>query len=302
MNDALFADEGLRNILPAGRSELVGTVSEDGAVSILEVAGDVVEHIADLVADHTAAVAGHLHRVLVEEPVDHVDVVAILFDQDVAGVLAVEEPVADELFGFVVALGDGGSAAEPGGADHLDGSEFAGRVDGAGSLIILAVTLLEIHADALGGVGLPGSGLEAADTGGVNTGGLFAEDVLAGFDGGFEMLGVQERGRGDEHGVHIGGEQVVEILVGFGAGVLGSGLVELVLIDVTEGGDAKVFVLGEESTDVHAAVAAADQAEGERGVGLGSANDLGCGEEQRRLGEFTTGGIAHNGLSVHPFR
>ena len=85
----------------------------------------------------------------------------------------------------------------------LIAAELAGLHDFVGLAVILAVALLVIDRDALGRVGLRAAAMHAAASGGVHAGGLLHEDVLLRVHGGFEVLGVQVGGRGDQHGVDV---------------------------------------------------------------------------------------------------
>ena len=51
--------------------------------------------------------------------------------------------------------------------------------------------------------GLVGGAEQALHAGDIGAGGLFAIDVFARRDGGFEVLGMQVDGRGDEHRVDV---------------------------------------------------------------------------------------------------
>jgi hypothetical protein len=82
------------------------------------------------------------------------------------------------------------------------------------------------------------------------------------------MFGVEEDGSGDDDGVEVRGEELVKIGVearvatdSFARGLHGCG------IDVAEGGDARGGVFGEKTCEIGTAVAVADDADADRGVG-----------------------------------
>ena len=144
---------------------------------------------------------------------------------------------------------------------EADGPEGAGTDERVGLARAGAVALLEAEGDveaALGGVGGAHDALAAFD---VCPGGLFDVDVLAGLDGGFEVLGVEEDGGGDDDGVHVALEQVFVVAVGAGVfeADLGFGAVDALVHDVAEGDDACAGVLRDEGGIEGAAAAGADE-------------------------------------------
>src|SRR5437762_11191979 len=88
----------------------------------------------------------------------------------------------------------------------------------------------------------------AADAWAVHAHRLFGEDVFSGGDGGFQVHGAESRRSGENHGVYIAGQQLLEgiepnklavlgdvHLVGIGLGEVGEAFVEAVAKDVAHG-------------------------------------------------------------------
>ena len=112
---------------------------------------------------------------------------------------------------------------------------------------------------------LPEALEQALHAGDIGARGLFAVDVFARWDGGFEMLGMEKDGRGDEHRVHVGlGEQLVIVLVDARAlrpGDFGFGVVDAVRVDVADGRDLRAFDVGHVGADIYAAASGSDHTE-----------------------------------------
>src|SRR5262245_20536304 len=159
----------------------------------------------DLLAQRAPADAHRLHRMRLHRPVDDVQNVDVLFDQNVARKSAVENPVADARLqvghaGFVLApevvrvikaLAEN-DVADLAGMDALNHSAIA---------FVEALLESDVKADfALRLLARGDHPLAALDVGRYR---LFAVDVLARVDGGFEVLGVEIRRAGDQHEVDV---------------------------------------------------------------------------------------------------
>ena len=108
----------------------------------------------------------------------NVDVVAILLDQNIARVLAIEEPVADELLGRIVADCIGGPPPSQDARTILIAPSSPGCIQCSRSAVVLSVTLLEVHRDALRRIRFLRRRQETAYACGIHSRGLFAEECL----------------------------------------------------------------------------------------------------------------------------
>ena len=119
------------------------------------------------------------------------------------------------------------------------------------------VTLLEPPRDALLGIRPPPGRDDALAAGYIRAGGFLAENVLTGLDSGLHHARVLKHGRGDDHRVHVGGQQFLEVLVR--VRLLGLDLLDargdLLLEDVAESGDTGAGVGVDEGGVVGAAIA-----------------------------------------------
>src|SRR5260370_17063141 len=81
------------------------------------------------------------------EPIHHVEIVAVLLDDDIAALLAIKKPVADWLFACRVTLANRQPAAYPRRADGYDSAQLARFHDLITLPVIRAVALLKVHRD-----------------------------------------------------------------------------------------------------------------------------------------------------------
>src|SRR5258708_366349 len=113
---------------------------------ILEGYAEIVQDVADVGTHQPSAGAAHrADRVGAQEPVSHVNAVNMLLDDNVAGALAVEKPVADLLF-FLrpIAFAPRKVAGHPSGADHVDLADVAAADPVVSLDVTRTVALLEI--------------------------------------------------------------------------------------------------------------------------------------------------------------
>src|SRR5262245_57089951 len=159
----------------------------------------------DLFAPRTPTDAHRLHGVRLHRPDDDVKNVDVMFDQDVAGQRAVEDPVADARLevghtGFVLAP-EVVRVIEALAQDDV--SDLA-RVDALDhSAIALVVALLESDVKADLALGLLARGDHALATLNIGRDRLFAVDVFACVDGRFKVFGMEIGGAGDQHKVNV---------------------------------------------------------------------------------------------------
>ena len=165
--------------------------------------------------------AAHPHRADragIEEPVQHVEVMAILLDDEIARVIAIAEPVP-QLLDFRIRVRDALERilCDPEGRAH----SRARRSGRPGAACMLPGTPDRSAA----GIRPKGSSSDPAlrpaaiaclNACQIHAHGLFAIDVLLGFHRGFEHARMLERRSGDHHGIDIGCQQLLEILVVFG--------------------------------------------------------------------------------------
>src|SRR5262245_42284060 len=155
----------------------------------------------DLLAQRAAANAHRLHGMRLHRPVDYVQNVNVLLDQDVSRKSAVEDPVADARFevghaGLVLAS-EVVRVIEA--LAQNDVSDLA-RVDALDHpSIALVIALLESDVNADLALRLLAGGDHALAALYVGRDGLFAVGVLAGVDGGFEMFRMEIWRAGDQH-------------------------------------------------------------------------------------------------------
>src|SRR5215510_10512295 len=171
----------------------------------------------DLFTQRAPADAHRLHRMRLHRPVDDIQNVDVLFDEDVARKRAVEDPVADA----GLEVGHAGFVLAPEVVRVIkalaqnDVSDLA-RVDALDhSAIALVVALLESDVNADFALRLLAGGdhpLAALDVGRDR---LFAVGVFARVDGGFQVLGVEIGRAGDKHKVDV--LRLQELLVSLGA-------------------------------------------------------------------------------------
>ena len=214
---------------------------------------------------------------------------------------------------------DPGGVAEVGavnGADVANGAVVDLLEDGALGVIRAPAEAgldAEILAFCLGG-----GGDDVAHARGVGGHGLFAEDVLAGGDGFFQMLRAEAGGCGEDDDIDVGGEHLIDgfeadeflalldlHLIGLQfADVVEAG-VEALADDIAHGGEDDVFVGGKGVAErAGAATAAADDPELERlflvraddggEAQNGSSGDSGGGAgEERAAIEGSIGCVVH---------
>ena len=170
---------------------------------------------------------------------------AILLDDDVARVLAIEKPVADLLLVRRVAGAHRQAAGQPRRADLADRAQLARLHDVERRAVVLAVSLLVIHRNALGLVGLLRRLDHALAARRIDAGRLLHEDVLARRHRRLEMLRMQVWRRGDQHRVHVARQQIFVVLECLRARNTFSPAVELIVVDIADRRDARELVLRE---------------------------------------------------------
>ena len=166
---------------------------------------------------------------------------------------------------LAAAPGFGGRSAEvPVAHHHLDLAHLAGLVVVHGREVFRAEALLESELNGLFRAGFAGGAQQAFDAGNIGAGGLLTIDVLARRDCGFEMLGMQVDGRGDQDRVHVGlRQEFVVILIDARAlrsGDFGLRVVDAVRVDVADGGDLRTLDIGHVGADINAAPPGSDYA------------------------------------------
>src|SRR5580700_7166008 len=200
---ALGAGELLADARESRRANLISLEIHMDAVGKLEREGEMIQNL------HRRAYlsAGHAHGAngaRVEEPVQHVEIVAVLLHDEIAGVIPVAEPVAQVLdFGVVVRRALERIAADPERTrvDQFADLAFADPLEGF--QVDWAVALLESDGDVLLGIGFAAGGDDRLHAFQIHAHGLLAVDVLAGFDGGGQHARVLEGRRGDDYGIQI---------------------------------------------------------------------------------------------------
>ncbi len=169
--------------------------------------------------------AAHSHRPDwpgTQEPVQDIQIVAVLLDDKVAGVLAISEPVP-QLLHLRIRVRNSFEriVIDPKSAGISQRSDLA-RLDALVRFEIhRTVALLKAEADILLRVGFAGGGDYAFDAFQVHARGLLAINVFARLHGRFQHARMLERRRGDHDGVDVRGcQQLFEILVYLGTGGL----------------------------------------------------------------------------------
>src|SRR5262245_24485991 len=288
LGGAVRAEESLTLLAVAFVAELVRIEADVNVVRVNVgqdemVAAQVVRRYGvDLFAQRSPADAHRLHGVRFHRPVDDVQNVDVLFDQNVARQRAVEDPVADARFEigharFVLAS-EVVRVIEA--LAQNDVADIA-RVDALDhSAIALVVAFLDSDVDADFALRLLAGGdhpLAALDVGRDR---LFAIGVFARVDGGFQVFGVEIGRTGDQRQVDV--FRLQKLLVSPGAleevriRNLRAALFFRHLVEVDAGRenaifehvgqrrDADVGVVEEFAAVVIAAAAASDDAQAER--------------------------------------
>ena len=151
LDRSLRAGESLANAAEAARRDLVRLEVDVHAVGEFEAEREVV-HDFHVLADRRAAIADRASRQRPDEPMQDVEVVAILFDDDVAGIIAIGEPVAQLMNrGIVVGPEFPRVSRDPGSGGHRQLAELSGLEAAIGLQISLAVTLLKTGREAFVG-------------------------------------------------------------------------------------------------------------------------------------------------------
>ena len=258
---------------------------------------------------HRARSTGARSHLGAHEPVGHVQVMDVLLIDMVTTEPGEEVPVLHLIVQLVLAFL---AVAEPDAVAvpvHLAAGDVADHailhcLEGGAVAVLIATLKAASDLEALF-VGDLRHFMHLAHAWGVHGHGLFHEDVLAGVDGGFEVVGTEAGRRGEDHQVHIavGEDLLVRIeagvllvlwhvhLVGVSIAQVGEGLVEVLLVQVSHGHEADARMGGAEglTARTRAATAAADHADLDF-VGAGGPGGLFNGQR--------TGGSCCNGTGT----
>src|ERR1017187_3351677 len=303
LHPALGPGEFLTHLPESGGRNLVGLVVHVNPVGEFE---DHAQVVADLHGGAHLAPA-HAHRAdgpRIEEPVQIVEIVAILLHHEIAGIVFVAEPIAQ-----LLDLGVG--IRHP--RVWVVGDPERPRVDDFPDLPFLnalvrlqvnqAVALLEARREVLLRILLlrrRDDGLRARQ---VHAHGLLAIDVLARLHRRHQHARMLEgRGR-DHHRVHVAGQQLLEVRIYrriLHLDALG-GALHAVREEVAERGDARPRVRVDDARVVRPAASAPDQPHRNLRIGLRPAYRLrrhdregGGGSRASPADQFPTGNRIHH--------